>query len=75
MDPGNLPNVVKDEKALTDQHNAVITAIDQLRTQMATISDLLEKEAKRTRRSGPGGSSTIDRPDERRHHQPWSIAG
>jgi hypothetical protein len=75
VDPGPLSNVAKDAEALTAQHNAVITAIDRLRTQMATVSDLFEKEAKRTRRSGPGRTFTTNKPDERRHHQPWSIAG
>jgi hypothetical protein len=67
--------VAAEEYELTMRHYAVINSIDSLRTRMASTAQLFQEEAGRRSGTGPGGSSSTGKPHQRRHHQPWSIAG
>ena len=70
-----LSRLGADEDELTMRHYAVITSIDSLRTQMAATARLFQEEEERSSGTGRRGSSSTDKARQRRHHQPWSIAG
>lgn len=70
-----LSRLGADEDELTMRHYALITNIDSLRTQMAATARLFQEEAERSSGTGRKGSSSTDKPRQRHHHQPWSIAG
>lgn len=63
------------EHEMANLHYAVINSIDSLRTRMASTVQLFQEEAMRKSGTGPGGSSSAGKTRQRRHHQPWSIAG
>lgn len=64
-----------DEDELTIRQNAVITGISSLRAQISVTAELFKKEAERNSGTGPRASSSTNKPRQRRHHQPWRIAG
>jgi hypothetical protein len=70
-----LSRVGANEDELTMRHYAVINSIDSLREQMKVTAQLFQEEAIRSSGAGRRGSSPTDKPHQRRHHQPWSIAG
>ena len=70
-----LSRVGANEDELTMRHYAVINSIDSLREQMRVTAGLFQEEAKRGSGTGRRSNSPTDKPDQRRHHQPWNIAG